>query len=417
MSGGGFQLHYRLDGGAEKGEFMRVAIMLSQFLNIDSCSSCEHLFRMPFSFNSKVLSNIRAVEIVDVNNIGYTLEDFKKLVPNGFTFNIPSEKDYQKQVIRRTIREAKISGVDRSRIAFSSIARIISEFPFISDTTLVSAIKKDSDIFSHYYSEKELRKDICRIRTKVRIGSIQPILPIEHIDSADVNITELEPIRVAFDAAQFSSRIPKLEITLKILSKLINERKSGILNVPCSSGKTFSSIIHLAYLASQGKRAWLVSEKIEDCKHNAEILRSLGVNAVALHGRDTAMCTVSDKQFLADIEGSCRECTNRCGAERKYIQHYQYDYPSASIVCVTHKHYKSALFAKAIPSDVALIIIDEAPNLLETFSCSDTDLKPLLEIFRGDSELALLFEENWCNRVIGLLQDRGSHFIGNIGIN
>lgn len=44
MSGGGYQLHYRLDGGAEKHQFMLNMQMLTQILQIDHCTSCEHLW-------------------------------------------------------------------------------------------------------------------------------------------------------------------------------------------------------------------------------------------------------------------------------------------------------------------------------------------------------------------------------------
>lgn len=208
-----------------------------------------------------------------------------------------------------------------------------------------------------------------------------------------------------------------METTLKVLSKLISEKKSGILNVPCSSGKTFSALILLADFARRGKRAWLVSEKIEDCKRNMAVLQNLGINAQALHGRQIEQCRFSDKEFMADIEGCCRKCKNPCGAQLKYLDRNKFDLPEANIVCVTHQHYKSALFAQAIPTNIELIIIDEAPNLLENFSFRASQIMKIYDIFRWNENIAAIFEENWTFKVIQKLQDRGSHFIGDICLN
>lgn len=190
MSGGGFQLHYRLDGGAEKHDFMLAMQMLTEVWQIDHCTSCEHLYRLPFSYNCKNVDHIRPVQIIDAHDLGYSLEDFKNLIPKDFVFHAQKEKQIHQRTVRAIIDSPK--GMDRSGTAFSIMLRALGEYPNISDKTVESIVKKYSNIYAHYANDNELRKDIRRAREKFHIDTIQPILPTESVDISNMDLNCIE---------------------------------------------------------------------------------------------------------------------------------------------------------------------------------------------------------------------------------
>lgn len=190
MSGGGYQLHYRLDGGAEKHDFMTTMQMLSEVWQIDHCTSCEHLYRLPFSYNCKDLDHIRPVQIIEAHNVGYSLDDFKKMIPKDFVFHAQKEKQIHQRTVRAIIDTP--NGMDRSGTAFSIMLRAIGEYPDISDKTVESIIKKYPEIYAHYESDNGLRKDIRRAREKFHIDTIQPILPVEEVNISNIDLVSIE---------------------------------------------------------------------------------------------------------------------------------------------------------------------------------------------------------------------------------
>jgi len=376
---------------------------------IDNCHSSEHLFRLPFTNNCKDLNNIRPVEIIESNDIGYTIDDFQALIPANFNPHCcgiaPTVKPVSKKQTKKVISELpvflkkwwkKYKAFDRSAKTFKVIAGILSHYPAISDTTIFAACKKDKDIYGqagHWKSETALRKDIATIRQKVKAQAVKPMLPVEKIAiSADYDLSHLEPARQQFDLKRFSSRGKKFDITLAVMDKLYKSKASGILSLPCASGKTYSALIYIASIASPDKRIWLVSEKISDCIRNFNVLKAMGINASAFHGMDREICQHKDnKQFWTDRKKHCQNCVNKCGAELKYISGQPYDYVDADIVCCTHQNYSSALSAGQLPA-LDLIITDESPNLLETFSYKKSQLAVITTLLNRSHEKQAIFE-------------------------
>lgn len=425
-TGGGLQIHYRLADKPTVADYEAISKRLqSRFKKeIDSCTSAAQVFRLPFSWNCKIPENPRAVKILEVNDIEYELKDFETytdstclelLSENSNDEVCKSKKETSIKLKALLGAVSKKNESDRSELAFNIIAEAIRTIPAISDKTLSSCIKKNRSIFEHYNGEQHLLQDIRRIRGKIRAETITPVMPVEEMIIPDgYSLAHIESARNAFDNVIFNSRQAKFETTLSILDMLYKGKNNGILNVPCSSGKTFASIIFLAHLAQQGKRTWLVSEKIEDCRRNAQLLQQMGVNAVGWHGR-TESCPVPKNQFFKKGK-PCKSCAQKCGAELKYSSNNKFDHPDATVICCTHQNYKAALVSNAIPQDLSLIVIDESPNLLETFSYTDNELSILKKQLSGNQNLKDLLNADIYESVEKKLVDDGVYKIDKLGI-
>lgn len=419
-SGHGFQVHYRLSEDKNKSieerkkQYEIIAKSLSDCYPIDCCNSCQHLFRLPFSFNYKNKSAIKEVRIIEINFIEnkkefieYSINDFKTLIPTDYVYTEYSSKEKQQSVIRRVIKEQKSSGKDRSAMLYSIIMRSIMQYPVITDKTILVMLKKENELFQHYQSEQQALKDIRRIRGKTDISTIQPILEQKEVNVQNISLQSLNAIRNRFNDTVFNSAYSKFDTVLKILMKLHTEKQSGILNVPCASGKTYSSLIYCAYLATLGKRTWIVSQKIQDCKRNASILQKLGINAIGFHGKDKSICTI--KEDLFNHREMCSKCEHKCGAEIKYLSNNKFDYPSASIVCTTHKHYLNVLGCDMLPSDLQLVIIDESPSVIDSYTVSKRELKTVMAFLNNDDNIE--FQSEWIQNIENVLTDKGTHRI------
>lgn len=416
-TGGGFHLHYKLKkpivSAADKKKYKALALTITRHRNVDCCCSLEHLFRLPFSNNIKAGAEIRKVSILEVHpEIAYSLDDIQKtFLGIDCTLDEPTEKDFQKHSIAIQ-RKTVLDSYDRSAAAFRLYMSLMNQFPTISDKVLETAVASDPVLFDHYHSDRHaVRRDIQRARAKFAEDSLESVLSVEKINVQGHDLSKFEGVRTLFDASVFSSRLPKIDATLSIIDKCYMERRKAILSLPCSSGKTFSALIFAAAQSSPECRFWLVSEKIESCKRNADILSRLGANVASLHGRDAAICEVPEKTFFhGNKREFCAECEHQCGAEIKYCaEEYRWDLPDADIVCCTHKHYKNALIAGELPQNLRMVIIDEAPELLEQFSFNDGDLNkiyslladnPLLMEFRQDMEnIKALLADHSCRKI------------------
>ena len=225
---------------------------------------------------------------------------------------------------------------------------LMNQFPTISDKVLETAVASDPVLFDHYHSDRHaVRRDIQRARAKFAEDSLESVLSVEKINVQGHDLSKFEESGLSLMHPFSVPDFPKIDATLSIIDKCYMERRKAILSLPCSSGKTFAALIFAAAQSSPECRFWLVSEKIESCKRNADILSRLGANVASLHGRDAAICEVPEKTFFhGNKREFCAECEHQCGAEIKYCaEEYRWDLPDADIVCCTHKHYKNALIA------------------------------------------------------------------------
>lgn len=422
-SGGGFQLHYKLStplsGDADKRRFKMLVAAIARHYRVDFCFSLEHLFRLPFSRNIKSGAEIREVSILEVNpEISYTLEDIQdKFLPADFSLEEPTSHAVEKSRIA-SIKKDTQSLFDRSAVAFQLLIRCLKFVPDVSDKVLETAIVNDPVLFEHYHQERRLvRMDIQRARNKVMEESIECVLPVEKFHLGNPDLSLYDKVRNKFDQQFFTTRSPKIDITLSILDQCYKQGKQALLSLPCSSGKSTAALLFIAAHASANHRFWLVSEKIADCKRNADMLRKLSCNALAFHGRDGECCKVDEQVFRhQNKKRICSECPNPCGAELKYcVDEYRLDFPLADVVCCTYAHYKHALANGQFPPNIHMVIIDESPELLESFSFQQKDLSilykhladypPVLELEADMVAIEQLLSDHSCRLIKPLNYD------------
>ena len=284
---------------------------------------------------------------MEVNpEISYTLEEIQnKFLPADFSLEEPTSHAVEKSRIA-SIKKDTQSLFDRSAVAFQLLIRCLKFVPDVSDKVLETAIVNDPVLFEHYHQERRLvRMDIQRARNKVMEESIECVLPVEKFHLGNPDLSLYDKVRNKFDQQFFNTRSPKIDITLSILDQCHKQGKQALLSLPCSSGKSTAALLFIAAHASANHRFWLVSEKIADCKRNADMLRKLSCNALPFHGRDGECCKVDEQVFRhQNKKRICSECPNPCGAELKYcVDEYRLDFPLADVVCCTHAHYKHAL--------------------------------------------------------------------------
>jgi len=53
------------------------------------------------------LDHIRHVQIIDANDVGYSLDDFKKMIPKDFVFHAQKEKQIHQKTVRGIIDTLK----------------------------------------------------------------------------------------------------------------------------------------------------------------------------------------------------------------------------------------------------------------------------------------------------------------------
>lgn len=271
---------------------------------------------------------------------------------------------------------------------FGIVAKAVETNPFIKISALEKLIKKEPELYRRYSSDTAMRADIIKIRLKVCNGNnFHNLMQDVKITPEQRYIDMPEKARLFFDKVNFGTRTEKFDMTLGLICQCHQEKRNVILNLPCSSGKSFMSIIYAAYLADQGKRVWIVSEQISSCKQKAKILTKMNVSAIAYHGRDTTVCTAQTKDFYKNTK-PCKNCSNKCGAELKYLNKSpnKFDYPHANVVCCTHSNYISALSNNDLPENLELVIIDESPNVLESISLNEDKLKLLKKIARCQND-------------------------------
>ena len=422
-TGGGFHLHYKLSTpiseDTDKRRFKMLVAAIARHYRVDFCFSLEHLFRLPFSRNIKVGAEVREVSILEVHpEVSYALEDIQsKFLPADYALAEPTSHAVEKGRIASIKKDVQAT-FDRSAIAFQLLIRCLKFIPDVSDKVLETAIVNDPVLFDHYHQERRLvRVDIQRARNKVMEESIECVLPVEKFHLGIPDLSLYDKVRNEFDQQFFNTRSPKIDITLSILDQCHKHGKQALLSLPCSSGKSTAALLFIASHASADHRFWLVAEKIADCKRNADMLRKLNCNALAYHGRDGECCKVDEQVFRhQNKKRICSECPNPCGAELKYCaDEYRLDLPSADVVCCTHAHYKHALANDQFPSNIHMVIIDESPELLESFSFQQKDLSilykhladypPVLELEADMVAMEQLLSDHSCRRIKPLNYD------------
>ena len=436
-TGGGYQVHYMLSVSPDNKKYIDAYNKISQYLNkdlplpvIDSCSSPEHLFRLPLSYNTKLPNNPRYVDVIESNDVEYSIDELLNIiVPANYIYVQPApvvfyddehKAEYTKEQKQIKSNRAVMKTFDRSRIFYGIICRMLSATGhLISNRTLTAMIKKRKKIYSHFKDERHLLKDIEHIRLKHKAQLIKPVLPVETIDiKSGYDISHLNSMRnkfkaipQGFDTMDNGNKF-KFNTVLSCLDYIISDknRNSGILSVPCASSKSYSSLITIAHRASPERRIWYVSSAIKDCKRSAEILKSMGINAVAFHGRIEENCPErNNRNFWQNKKSLCSACQNKCGAELKYCQDEKYDYISADVVCCTHRNLLNALEMQAIPQ-LDLIVIDESPNILESFSFTHAELQIFYDLLGQDEIKKTLFESDILD-IKNILHDDGAHLI------
>jgi DNA-binding CsgD family transcriptional regulator len=383
---------------------------------LDACWSCEHVFRLPFSNNCKDPSNVKPVQIIARSSVQYTLDDFAKLVPEGFKVDDLSRTEAQRAVIRAACRRAaKTCAYDRSKAVYSVVQKVRGLIHNVSDVTIVSVLKQFPELIERYSTEQELRKDVRRIMSKTAAQGIAAVLPIECLQLyKGYDLSQVEEKRWLFDKSVFDTRNGnerKFDAMLQVYDRLWNDGKSGIVSVPCSSSKTFSALIYAACLSEKlkgwSKHIWFVSEKITDCTRNAEVLQKMNVRAIAYHGRPDT-CPVQQSDFLQGQP--CRDCQNQCGAAIKHLHGLEYALNRCDVLCCTHK-FLAGEIAKGVSINAELIIIDESPVLFETYEMTRNDMRLIRQHLEGDPCLDDDFGVEVATPLKEALTDKGTHRI------
>jgi hypothetical protein len=224
----------------------------------------------------------------------------------------------------------------------------------------------------------------------------------------------VEDARKLFDKSVFSSRganAKKFDAMLQVFDRLWDERQSGIVSVPCSSSKTYSALIYAAALSTEmmkwGKKIWFVTEKIDDCKRNAEVLTALNVKALPYHGQPST-CTEPRKAFLEGCP--CKACANPCGAANKYIRGLDATFSKCDVLCTTHKFFASEL-SKGHAINADLVIVDESPALLEQYELDENTIALISSHLSKADYLDAMFEHEVNTKIRDVLVDKGTHRI------
>lgn len=385
-TGGGLHIHYRLKEALLPERYEKLSRAFAQhFGEVDSVCDCGHLFRIPNTYNTKN-KNLKKVEIISFNDVEYSYEDFFQLIPALNNIELKNESITKKRKTshgkKKPSAVAPSCNYDRSEIIYGIVANAIKANPNVKTDALVKYVQKNQELYEHYKSEEELRSDIIRIYSKLKSAQENHLLMEEkNLVPEQKYIDMAENERSIFDSVHFCTRKPNFDLTLGLICKCHQEKRNAILNLPCSSGKSFMSIVYAAYLAKQGKRVWIVSEQIQSCKKKAQLLKGMGISAIAYHGRDSNLCPVSCKDFL-NGKKPCKKCNIKCGAQFKYLNNGgdRFDYPNVKVVCCTHANYMNALSTNQLPDDVDLIIIDESPDTLCEITMTNEDITLLYSL-------------------------------------
>lgn len=342
--------------------------------------------------------------------------------------NSKSSSRIPKKDIKRNSPQ-KIKKVKERKAINAKITKMLSKNG-ISNTKILSTLKKDKKITLFYNKNKNVRKwgkdaqracfkDIERLRLTIKAERIKPVLPVEQITiPEDYDISKYNSVRNiflnsphGFDTRSAENKF-KFDTTLALFDKTITDknRTSCILSLQCGSSKSYSSLLAIAERATKKRRIWFVSNSIDECKRSAAILKSLGTNVVAFHGRVPDACLEKDnKKFWRNKKDYCEQCKDKCGAQLKYCLTERYDFTQADVVCCTHKNFLNALEANEKPQ-IDLAIIDEAPNVFETFSFTEHDIDFVYRFLNRNSLLQEILDED-VNKITRTLSDKGGHLI------
>lgn len=429
-TGGGFQIYYMLSESPCTETFLEIYKRIQHYYNnggqyniIDSCNGPEHLFRLPCSYNVKT-SNHRLVEIVEKNNVEYKIDELlKKIVPDNYVecpkVKTTSKPHYPK--VKTTKPPKSFKTIDRSELLYKKICIMLSKTGFLlSNPRILAKLKKDKELYPHYKNDSECLKDVGRIRLKLKAEKIKPVLPVEEIHIPEnYDVSKYNGVRDKFkDIPQgFNTKNKdnkfKIDTTLAHIDKLVTDeqRGSGIIDLPCASGKTYSALLAIAERANKERRIWFVSSAIEQCKRSAKILKDLKVNAVAFHGRIEENCLEKDnKDFWRHKKQLCGKCKNKCGAELKYCQEDEkYDYKEADVVCCTHSNFLNAYESESIPC-LDLIFIDESPNVFESFCFNNRSIRIMYSLIGYNETTKYAFQYE-IEKIENILDDGGSRLI------
>lgn len=426
-SGNGLHLHYALidsagNPGVDKDDFESVYKRVIEYFNsqfpnhIDkSVWGCNHLFRLPFSHNCKDVLNPKPVTILASSCRKYTLADFAALIPSEIEMPLLSRTEEVRHTIRAVSRrELTKCGIDRSKAIFAIVNRVMELFPTAGDTTLISVIKEFPELTERYKNDDKMREDVRRIMIKSHsaITSILPVETMRLIDGYQYDI-ELGVKRELFDKNIFSTlgtNESKFDAMLQIYDRLFDDAKSGIISVPCSSSKTFSALIYVSSIADRLKqyheKIWFVSEKIDDCRRNAEVLTALGARAIAYHGQPQS-CNVQRREFLAGQP--CKSCETPCGAVNRYLHGLAVTLNKCEVLCCTHKFFANEL-AKGNDPNATLIVIDESPSLLESYELDSNTVSTIKDHLSRATYLDTLFEHE-LRKIKDVCIDKGTYRI------
>lgn len=416
--------YWRKQYTVDKGEYEAVYQRLVAYYNtqfpayLDTCQSCEHVFRLPYTYNCKDLQNLKPVKVIETNDVKYTLDDFRKLVPDDFKCEVyKTDTEASRATIKAVCKRAvKTCGIDRSKAVFGVVNRVMELMPTVSDVTLCSVLREFPQLTERYADDTELRKDVRRIMTKTVPQAISAILPTTRMTlEDDYSLVHIEGQRQTFDSLVFSTRgsnEAKFDSMLQVYDRLWGDGTSGIISVPCSSSKTYSALIYASYVAAQlagwNKKIWFVSEKIEDCTRNAETLTKLGARAIAYHGQPS-YCKMTHIDF---VNGKpCKACQTPCGAVYKYVKGLATTLNQCEVLCCTHKFLAGEL-AKGEAVNADLVIIDESPSLFECYELDENTIA-LIRQHLGKAEgcLDFLFEKEVDAKIRNVLTDKGTHKI------
>lgn len=389
-TGGGLHIHYRLKEALSLKDYEDLSqAFVHHFEEIDDVCDCGHLFRIPNTYNTKN-EKLKKVKIIETNDVDYSPADFFELIPNLTQVKDKDKNNVKKKRLqsKQQSNEKKEYFIDRSEKIYDIVEESLYANMHIKISALVKLIKSSPALYSHYNSDNALRADLIRICSKIHAAqAIYTTIEEREVVPEQCYIDMPQSAREIFDKVHFNTRQKTFDLTLGLICKHHQERQNAILNLPCSSGKSFMSIIYAAYLAQQGKRVWLVSEKIANCKTNAQYLRAMNVSVVAYHGRDVSVCAFDNNLFYRK-NTPCSQCSEKCGAELKYLNKgtNKFDYPDASVVCCTHANYINAMSANQLPENLDLIIVDESPDTLNTITISEENISTLNYLVNSHSD-------------------------------